>query len=86
MSSHSHIYTLSQKQTKPITATDIATVIAKDMATVIDKDMASDSHRHCYLQPPTKLATPTNMATDIATVTTIDRTTVKFTSSYCQSF
>ena len=53
MSSHSHIYTLSQKQTKPITATDIATVIAKDMATVIDKDMASDSHRHGYLQPPT---------------------------------
>ena len=36
MSSHSHIY--AQKQTKLITATD--------MATVIVKDMASDSHRH----------------------------------------
>ena len=53
MYSHSHIYALSQKQTKLITATDMATVIAKDMATVIDKDMASDSHRHGYLQPPT---------------------------------
>ena len=44
MSSHSHIY--AQKQTKLITATDMASVIAKDMATVIDKAMASDSHRH----------------------------------------